>query len=452
MHLSPISVGKLLRPVWIAAVAVLLVVPSAQAQVAQSALEQADALIKAGNAEAAYQLLEPLEIQGAGDSVYDYLLGTAALDSNRPSKATFVYERILAVTPDYVGIRADMGRAYFALGDFGRAKIEFETVLTFQNLPQDLRTTVEQYVKAAEARAQDKATVFNGYAEFGLGHDTNIGSANAASSLNYPGSALTGAGTYAPDLKSDSYATLGLGGELNHRFNAQWGLYAGADYRGRAYSTYCDNTCNGSLDARLGASYSGGAWLLRGGMIAGNYTLNQAIYRDTTGLSVDWRLAMPSGSQFSLGASGVQTQYLVTGQSSQNTQTNTLNIGWLTSLGDGDAVFSLSASGGVELAVGGRDDGHREFAGPRILLQKSLNNTLGAYLSAGATMSRYGGINTLYGISREESLYDIALGMTWSLRKGLSLRPQLSYLKNVSNAELYSYDKTDASINLRLDY
>jgi outer membrane protein len=452
MRLSYVFVGRFFRPAWVLAFAFLCVVPAAQAQISQSVLEQADALIKAGKAEAAYQLLEPLEIQGAGDPVYDYLLGTSALDSNRPSKATFVYERILAVTPDYVGIRADMGRAYFALGDFGRAKIEFETVLTFQNLPQDLRATVEQYVKAAESRAQDKATVFNGYAEFGLGHDTNIGSANAASSLSYPGSALAGPGTYAPDLKSDNYATLGLGGELNHRFNAQWGLYGGADYRGRAYSRYCDNTCNSALDARLGASYSGGAWLVRGGLIAGNYTLNQAVYRDTTGLSVDWRLATPGGSQFSLGASGVQTQYLAAGQSSQNTQTNTLNVGWLTSLGNGDAVFSLSASGGVELAVGGRDDGHREFVGPRILFQKSLNSGLGAYVSAGATMSRYGGINTLYGISREESLYDIALGMTWSLRKGLSLRPQLSYLKNISNAELYSYDKTDASINLRLDY
>ncbi len=185
----------------------------AHAQIDQAVLEKADTLLKAGAAEEAYQLLEPLEVQAAGDPVYDSLLGTAALDSKRPSKATFVYERILAVTPDYVGVRADMGRAYFALGDFGRAKIEFETVLTFQNLPQDLRSTVEQYAKAAEARAQDKRTVFTGYVEMGLGHDTNITSANQAASINYPGSASVAANSYTPDAKPDNYATLGLGAE-----------------------------------------------------------------------------------------------------------------------------------------------------------------------------------------------------------------------------------------------
>lgn len=424
----------------------------AHADVSQSVLEKADALLKAGSAEEAYQLLEPLELQGAGDPVYDSLLGTAALESKRPSKATFVYERILAVTPEYVGIRADMGRAYFALGDFGRAKIEFETVLTFQNLPQDLRSTVEQYAKAAEARAQDKRTVFNGYVEMGLGHDTNISSANQAASLNYPGSALTAAGTYSPDAKSDNYATLGLGAELNHRIDEQWGLYAGGDYRGRAYNRYCDNTCNATVDGRLGLSYAGGPWLLRTGLVGGNYTLNNASYRDTLGLNADWRMALGSGNQISLGLSTLQAQYLARGQSNQNTQTNSVSAGWLTSLGEGDAIFSITANAGVELAVGGRDDGNKQFAGPRVLFQKNFSNTLGGYVTAGASFSRYSGINTLYNLNREESLYDLALGLTWTMSRGLSLRPQLSYVKNVSNAELYSYDKTDASINLRLDY
>lgn len=424
----------------------------AQAEVSQAVLEKADALLKAGSAEEAYQLLEPLELQGAGDPVYDSLLGTAALESKRPSKATFVYERILAVTPEYVGIRADMGRAYFALGDFGRAKIEFETVLAFQNLPQDLRSTVEQYAKAAEARAQDKSTVFNGYVEMGIGHDTNITSANQASSLNYPGSPGVPASTYSPDAKSDNYATLGLGMELNHRVDEQWGLYVGGDYRGRAYSRYCDNTCNSTVDGRLGLSYSGGAWLLRTGLTGGNYTLNNTGYRDTLGLNTDWRMALSSGNQVSLGLTTLQTQYTAAGQSSQNTQTNSVSAGWLTSLGDGDAIFSLTANAGVELAVGNRDDGNRQFAGPRALFQKSFSNTLGGYVTAGASFSKYSGTNTLYNISREESLYDLALGLTWTLSKGLSLRPQLSYVKNVSNADLYSYDKTDASINLRLDY
>ena len=451
MRMSKLTLSHRLTAIaWAACLA--LSTSLAQAEVSQAVLEKADALLKAGAAEEAYQLLEPLELQAAGDQVYDFLLGTAALESQRPSKATFVYERILAVTPDYVGIRADMGRAYFALGDFGRAKIEFETVLTFQNLPQDLRSTVEQYAKAAEARAQDKRTVVSAYVEMGLGHDTNISSANAASTLAYPGSATVAAGNYTPDAKSDNYATLGMGAELNHRIDDQWGLYLGGDYRGRAYNRFCDNTCNATIDGRLGMSYSGGAWLLRTGVVGGNYTLNNATYRDTLGVTADWRMALTNGNQVSLGASALQAQYLAAGQAAQNTQTNSVTAGWLTSLGGGNAIFSLTATAGVELAVGGREDGNRQFAGPRVLLQKSFNDALGGYVTAGASFSKYSGTNSLYNLSREESLYDLALGLTWSLTKGVSLRPQLSYVKNVSNAELYSYDKTDASLNLRLDY
>ncbi len=424
-----------------------LSVSMAWADVDQVVLEKAEALMKAGKADQAYQMLEPLEVEGAGDLVYDYLLGTAALESNRPSKATFVYERILAVAPSYVGVRADMGRAYFALGDFGRAKIEFETVLTFQNLPQDLRGTVEQYVKAAEARTQNKRTVANGYMEVGIGRDTNIGSANASDSLSFPLG-----GSYSPGLKADGYSTLGLGGEVNHQMTDRWGAYLGADYRGRAYQTYCDNTCNWTADARTGVSYTGGAWLIKTGLTAGTYNLNQAQYRDSVGLNVDWRLALASGSQVSLGASTTRASYLSSATVSQNTQTNSVSAGWLTSIGDGSAIFSLTASGGVEVAAGGRADGNKQFYGPRVLFQKSFNEKLGGYITSGITYSKYAGINDLYGFSRDESTTDIALGLTWALGKGLSVRPQLSFVKNTSNADLYVYDKTDASVNLRLDY
>jgi hypothetical protein len=423
------------------------------ADVDSQLLEKAETLLKSGQAEEAYQLLEAQELNGAGDLVYDYLLGTAALESKRPSKATFVYERILAVDPSYVGVRADMGRAYFALGDFGRAKVEFETVLAFQNLPLDLKTSVEQYAKAAEARSQSKRTVVNGYIELGLGRDTNISSANGAYSLNYPGTPPTvAAGTYVPSRKGDFYATLGLGGEVNHQLAGSWGAYVGADYRGRAYETYCDNTCYWSLDARGGVSYSGGAWLLRTGLTAGSYDLNKNTYRDTVGLSVDWRLALPNGSQVSVSGSSTRASYLDTTTVAQNTQTNSLSLSWLTPVGDGSAIFSLSGAGGVELATGGRDDGNREFYGPRVLFQKSFNDALGAYITAGTTYSKYAGTNVLYGVSRDEMLVDVAVGVTWTVGKGMSVRPQLSATHNTSNAELYAYDKTDASVNLRYDY
>jgi len=257
---------------------------------------------------------------------------------------------------------------------------------------------------------------------------------------------------YSPDRKPDTYSTLGLGGELNHQISDRIGAYVGGDYRGRAYKTYCDNTCNYSLDVRGGVSYSGGAWLARAGVNAGSYDLNKKTYRNTLGLTADWRLALANGSQLSAGASTSRASYLDTTTIDQNSQTNTLTVGWLTPLGDGSSIFSISASGGVEMAVGGRSDGDKRFSGPRLLFQTSFTDKLGGYITSGSTSSRYTGINAYYGVPREETLVDMALGLTWTIGKGLSLRPQLSALRNTSNAELYSYDKTDASVNLRLDF
>jgi len=69
----------------------------------QSELEKAEALMKAGKAAEAYALLLPFEDKYAGDPRYDYLLGIAALDSGKPDKATLVFERVLAVSPDFAG-------------------------------------------------------------------------------------------------------------------------------------------------------------------------------------------------------------------------------------------------------------------------------------------------------------------------------------------------------------
>lgn len=432
-------------------VCMALFAPLAWANVDQSLLEKAESLIQASQFEEAYALLEPWEVAGAGDQVYDYLLGTAALESNRPSKASFVYERILAVAPAYIGVRADMGRAYLALGDYGRAKIEFESVLSLQNLPPDLRSSVEQYAKLAEARAHNKRTVATGYAELGVGADSNIGSATALASVNLPTTGLYAPAPPTGQKTQDNYGTLGLGGEINHQLTDKWGLYGGADYRGRAYQQFSDSDY-ATLDGRIGLSYTGGSWLLRTGLTAGQYVLNRSRLRDTLGASIDWRMALNSSSQFSLAGSFGDAKYQLPIYSSQDTQTTTLSAGWLTSLGDGSAVFSLTGAYGIERAVGGRDDGDRRFFGPRLTLQKSFAEKLGAYASLGATYSKYAGTNSLYLVSRDESLYDISLGMSLSVGKGLSVRPQFSAMRNTSNAELYAYDKNDFSVNIRLDY
>lgn len=417
----------------------------------QQLLQQAQAMVAAGKADAAYLLLEAAEDAYAGDVAFDYLLASTALRSGRPSKALFVQERILAVDPSYIGVRADMGLAYYSLGDYARAKIEFEAVLAIGNLPPDLRTQVEQYVAALEARSKAKSTYGNAYVELGFGHDTNIGSATDRLQLYLPATGLYRPVPPTGRKQSDNYATLALGGEINHPLDGRLGLYAGADYRRRDHRHF--NTPNTwTADGRAGISYSGSDWLLRGGLNAGEYTYNGERLRQTGGANLDWRMALDASNQLTLGASLIRANYLTAAANSQDSNIYTGALGWLHALGTGQTVLTVNGILGQEDALRSRDDGDRHFWGPRVTLQSNFSSELGGYITAGATRSIYTGNNSSYLFARHETSYDLALAVNWALAKGVALRPQVSYVKNSSNAALYAYDKADVSLNLRFDY
>ena len=97
-------------------------------------LQDAANLIKSGKSAEAYALLVPDQSKRAGDPDYDYLLGLAALDSGKPNEAIFALERVLAVKPNHLQARAEIARAYLAVGEKATAKQEFEAVQS-QNPP-----------------------------------------------------------------------------------------------------------------------------------------------------------------------------------------------------------------------------------------------------------------------------------------------------------------------------
>jgi hypothetical protein len=105
----------------------------------------------------------------------------------------------------------------------------------------------------------------------------------------------------------------------------------------------------------------------------------------------------------------------------------------------------------MEMETEGRVDGDKPFVGLRVLLQRSLADTVGAFVSAGVLYGEYSEANPLFGSKREDTMGDITVGVSVAIAKGWSLRPQVLYMRNESNQDLYKYDRTDVSLNLRLD-
>src|SRR5882672_2334896 len=137
----------------------------ADAVFADALTDRARALLARKDAKAAYALLLPQEGQRAGDPEYDYLLGIAALDSGELERAVFALERVLAVQPNNALARAEIARAYFAMGERETAKREFETVRK-QQIPEGAKETIDRFLSAIQAA---ESTLITGFLEFGGG-------------------------------------------------------------------------------------------------------------------------------------------------------------------------------------------------------------------------------------------------------------------------------------------
>src|SRR5688572_8491892 len=311
-------------------------------------------MVRAGGYAEAYKLLEPLEDKLAGDLRFDYLLARSALETGNPSRASFIYERILAVEPNYAGVRLEMGRAYLALGDLARAKLEFETLLRFPNLPPDLRQQVLIYAKAAEERLAGKKTVGFGYFEYGYGYDSNPQSATSAN----PISAANGFLIFLDPSnleRSDHYNALSAGGELVHTLSGALSVYAGGDGRMRAYRNI-DAADYGTLDGRLGLSYSAGASQVRAGVVGGRYFLDYEAVRDNGGLTAEYRTLVNPRNQLSVNMQFTRFEYVPEDLAANDYDLLQSTVGWLRVVNEGRGVIGLSLLGGIEKERGGRPD------------------------------------------------------------------------------------------------
>jgi len=91
-----------------------------------------------------------MEPQRAGDPQFDYLLGIAALDAGDPQRAVFALERVLAQQPDNALARAEIARAFYAMGEREAARQEFEAVRKYA-IPEEAKATVDRFLSAIAA-------------------------------------------------------------------------------------------------------------------------------------------------------------------------------------------------------------------------------------------------------------------------------------------------------------
>lgn len=431
---------------------ILVAVPVAASAQSKPDLARAKTLILQGKGAEAWAMLEPYEFQLAGQPDYDYLLGVAAIEAGHPARATLALERVLAVNPNHAAARLDMGRAYFALGDYDRARIELQDLLA-HDPPPAARDTIERYLAAIKARTRRAGTpTVTAHVEASVGYDSNVNAGVSQNSLFLP---LFGATfVLAPSVtrQDDDFLALGGGADVALPVREDWSLLAGADLRQRSYSSL-DTFDNRSAELRAGVQHTGERDLTRLTVGTNHYDLDNAAYRRLQSVNLEWRRQVDRGNQFTLYGQDLRIRYLQPATRSESSDMLILGAGGVHTLDEATRSFAFgNVFAGEDTATDQRIDGNRSVVGVRAGLQRALRGNADWYATLGVQYSRYAMENPIFVVMRRDWQYDLALGVNWRLNDAWSLRPQLGYTRNDATTGINDYDRTEVSLTLRRDW
>jgi hypothetical protein len=441
---------------WISAALLTVALAGASAAVGAQPpeLERAQALIREGQAEEAWRLLSPLEKQYAGQPDFDLALAMAATDSGRPNLATFALERVVVMQPGNVAARLELVRAFYALRDYERAERELQFILD-ADPPPEIRALAAQYRQKMRDRPAAALLVagWSGYAEAGIGHDSNANAATAQGSIFVPslGSELLVDPTFLRER--DSFAALGAGLEYAHPLSGSLAASLGAELQLRSYAEL-DRVDSRAADLRLGLHQRLDARdTVQYSLRHNDYELDHASYRRMQSAAVEWRRLFGDRARLGIGAQGYRIRYRQADVAASGSDIAALAA--TTAYVFDPASRTVGLAGiylGLDNAVAGRADGDRRIYGATAGLRRNLAPGIEGYANLAFLYSRYQDTNPDFGIRRRDRQVDLSLGASWQLADGWFLRPQISRTRNASNIAVHDYGRTEASLALRREW
>lgn len=423
---------------------------------ADAVTEQARALLDKGDARAAYAMLEPLEPQRAGDPEYDFLLGLSALDLGKNTNAVFALERVVAVNPNHVRARAELARAYAALGENQTARQEFETVKK-QGVPPEVAATIDKFLSSIERIDEIGRTVWRGFTELALGHDSNINAATANKEIAIPffGGLLFPLGSTQVRQPSNFF-NFSAGANVRHPINPELNLNAGLSGSARLNLRHSEFDASqfdtSTLDGNIGLSLTRGKDVYSGVFQANTmYVGDPGVhYRDTYGVTAQWQHNYDPRNQATAYVQASRVDY--PGQENRNVYRGVIGAAYGHALPD---TKTITYAGGY---LGFEDD--REDAsyvanslwGLRAGMQHELAPRWQLLANASYENRRYRGEDPLFLKNRHDDQFNLGVSLQYKVMQNLMLIPQYAYTRNNSNIATSDYTRHVVSVSLRHDF
>ncbi len=216
-----------------------------------------------------------------GDVHFDFLYGLAAINVGRVAEGVLALERHLSAVPANDRARLELARGYFLLGEYGRARSEFEFVLRY-NPPAGVRANIAGYLQAMQVRElAESRSAARFYAEAGYGRNNNVNGGTWQERINTP------IGAFVPDALarqiSDDAAQFALGAQKLVRVTNRLSVLAGFDLSHAENKTWKEFNLS-NAGAYIGLTQLSSLALWRLTLSASELLVGANRYRDTLGL------------------------------------------------------------------------------------------------------------------------------------------------------------------------
>lgn len=436
-----------LRPIGSAllAASVLFMVPASAAP-----LDELRRFVEAGQFEQAWQLAQGQPAL-VGDVHFDFLFGVAAINVGRVPEGLLALERHLAAVPGNDRARLELARGYFLLGEYTRARSEFEFVLRY-NPPAPVRDRINGFLEAMQSRqAADRRSAARLYAEFGAGRDNNVNQGTWRDTLDFGSGVpqiLSGTDSQAV---ADDFVSVALGGQHLVRVSNRLSVFVGADVD-QQRNAEARRFDRGNIGAYLGFTNLalGGLW--RATLAASNLTVGNNRYRDLIQLSTEasWSLS-PQMQVMAFGQYGEQR--FAGSDASRDGRATTLGGMATLSPADwpGQPSFGLRLSWTQDTNIT-RDRDVLDKDGPLLRVFASMSPLPRWRVALGAVVSRqtYGDVDTLvFGNRRRDDFYALDGVLSYAIDNRWSVRAEAQWSSSRSNQDLFDSTRKMAALKLR---
>jgi hypothetical protein len=444
-HHHPLGRSLLQKARSHAAAAALLV---ASATAAAAPLDDLRRQVEGSQFDQAWQTAQA-NPQLLGTPEFDFLFGLAALGTGRTADGVLALERHLQVTPGDDRARLELARGYFLLGDYYRARTEFEFLLR-ANPPAGVRTSIGSYLQAMQLRdGSDQRANARFYVEFGGGYDSNVnlGTFHSAAQVGSEVVDLTGS----PSLgQSDGFAQLQFGGQQQLRVSNRMTVFAGADVDHRPNFKRHDFDLS-TAGLYIGFTNLAGNTLWRGTLGSSELRVGGNRFRDLMQASLEANVTLTQELSV-LGFGQFAESRHAGADDVRNAYTTTLGVMVTRSFSDlaSEPVLGARLSYQQETNLKYRHDLSKKSPTLRVFGSFGLMPGLRASLALTAYREDYDAEDIGFQSTRHDTGASADASLTYALDNRWSLRAEGSWLRGNSNQDLY--DKTRKSAALKLRY